>query len=254
MTNGSPPAGDGSAAEPEHAGAAAHGYDFAPPPLPGTAARDTTADAGVAQAGPAAQGATIRSGDRPPAGRPGRTRRGRRGRANGRWVFVTMIAAIALIVGGIGWAAVLDHRSSGVKPAELGVTGTLHTGQVVSGMCIKDAPAADSTGPVEVVRCSDPHHAEALVSYTFTSGEWPGTEQARAAVLTFCAAQLDPAVSGLPPSPDAPEFEWLAWVPSAQTWNLGDRTGVCVVTTERPVAGSYGAGTAHDATADAVIG
>lgn len=166
-----------------------------------------------------------------------------------------MIAAIALIVGGIGWAVVLNYRDSAVKPAEQAATGTLHTGQVVGGMCIKVAPdPAAAAAPVEVVRCSEPHHAEAVVNYTFTTGTWPGISQARSEVLTFCAAQLDPAFSHLPPSPDGPDFEWLAWVPTADTWGLGDRTGLCVVTTERPVAGSYATGTARDATVGAVVG
>ncbi|WP_061963113.1 hypothetical protein [Demequina aurantiaca] len=169
-------------------------------------------------------------------------------------MFATMIAAIALIVGGIGWAGVLTYRSSGVKPATQGTTGTLHTGQVITGMCIKEAPdLTEDPEPVEVVNCVDPHHAEALVSYTFTSTDWPGTPAARQEVMEFCAAQVDPASGFIETPPEAPAYEWLAWVPSADTWQLGDRTGVCVITTERPVAGSYGAGTAHDATADAVV-
>lgn len=228
--------------------------DFAPPPLPGgTGPAVASADAervghkpGGGDSGPATHGSNS-----------GRRRRGRKARArtsNGRWVLVTMITAIGLIVGGIGWASVLTYRASAVAPANQDATGSLHSGQVVTGMCLKKAPDLDSVaGPVEVVGCADPHHAEALVSYTFTSGEWPGEATARGEVVGFCAAQVDPDAGYFPATPDAPGYEWLAWVPSAGTWQLGDRTGVCVITTERPVTGSYGAGTARDAAADAVV-
>jgi hypothetical protein len=232
------------------------GFDFAPPPPPG-------GDAPSAHALPTPASAGIgepRHDNRASVAEPGRSRafrkrRGGRRGSNGRWVFVTIIAAIALIVGGVAWAAVLTYRTSGVKPADVGATGVLHTGQIVTGMCLKDAPdAAASSGPVKVVRCSDPHHGEALVSYTLTAKAWPGAEVARAEVTSFCAEQVDPDVGYIPPSAAAPDYEWLAWVPTADTWRLGDRTGVCIVTTKTPVAGLYGAGTAHDATDGAVAG
>ncbi|WP_152649789.1 hypothetical protein [Demequina oxidasica] len=228
------------------------GFDFAPPPPPGggvgpSSTAPTAASAGryTSTLAPTAPHAASKKTRRP--------RKARRG-TNGRWVFATMIAAIALILGGIGWAGILTYRSSGVKPAAQGDTGTLHTGQVITGMCIKEAPSPTAApGPVQVVSCADPHHAEALVSYTFTATEWPGTPAARQEVMTFCAAQVDPSHGYVATSPGAPAYEWLAWVPSEDTWQLGDRTGVCVITTERPVAGSYGSGTAQDATADAVV-
>jgi hypothetical protein len=164
-----------------------------------------------------------------------------------------MIAAAGLIIGGIGWAVVLDYRTSAVQPAATGTTGTLHTGQVVSGMCIKNAPNLEKApGPVTVVPCAQAHRAEALIDYTFTVTTWPGTRAARAEVVEFCAVHVVTGSGLVPVSPDAPAFEWQAWVPTEQTWNLGDRQGLCVVTTTQPVAGSYGAGTAYDAKEDSI--
>jgi hypothetical protein len=200
---------------------------------------------------------TFASADAAPQSTYGRSGRGRgskqRRGSNGRWVFATMIAAIGLIVGGIGWALILNYRSSSVTPAPPEATGTLHTGQVVSGMCIKEAPDLDAApSPVEVVTCREPHHAEALLDYTFTSNEWPGTDAATREVVDFCTVQVDPLTGTVPLVPDAPAFTWHAWVPTAATWQLGDRSGLCVVTTDIPVSGSYGSGTARDAAEDAV--
>lgn len=164
-----------------------------------------------------------------------------------------MLAAASLIVAGIGWAVVLDYHTSAVQSATAGTTGTLHTGQVVSGMCIKTAPNLEQPpGPVTVVPCAQAHRAEALINYTFTVTTWPGTDTARAEVVDFCAVHVVTGSGLVPVSPGAPTFEWQAWVPTEQTWNLGDRQGLCVVTTSQPVAGSFGAGTAYDAKDDSI--
>lgn len=215
-----------------------HGFDFAPPPLPGSG----TAPGPVAVP------------DQGSGGRGAGRRRPRR-RSNGRWVLVAIVIAIALIIGGIAWGSVLAYRSAGVTPADPNAIGTLHTGQVVSGMCIKEAPDLSAPpGPVRVLPCADAHHAEAVVSYTFTSSTWPGTDSAWETVSAFCAKQLNPTTGAFPASPGAPDFEWHVWIPTAQTWGLGDRAGLCVITTEDPVAGSFAAGTARDATEDAIVG
>jgi len=226
-------------------------YDFTPPPLPGEASGSAHQTAG-APAQPAGLGGAQLQ---PPGTSSERGRVEARRGSNGRWVFAVMVAAIALIVVGIGWASVLTFRSSAVTPAATDATGSLHTGQVVSGMCIKDAPdLSGGSDPVTVVRCDDPHHAEALVSYAFTSNQWPGTKEARAEVIAFCSQQVGSSSAAVPVSPSAPDYDWHVWSPTAATWELGDRTGLCVVTTAGPTIGSFGAGTAQDAANAAVVG
>lgn len=218
------------------------GYDFVAPPSP---------DEGHSTPGPQQPGPP--SHPAPASSSPPR-RRVRR-RASGRWVFIVMIAAAGLILGGVGWASVLTYRTGAVTPAALGTTGSLHSAQVVGGMCLKEAPNLDAApAAVNVVECDQPHHAEALISYTFTTNEWPGSTAVRAEVMSFCAEQLRISWDAIPLSQSAPAFAWHAWLPTAATWDLGDHTGLCVVTTERPVVGSYGAGTAQDATTSAVVG
>lgn len=221
------------------------GYDFTPPPPPGGHDQHATPS-------PHREAATASSAGTPDSGS---SRAKRTHRTNGRWVFVVMVSAIALIVGGIAWASVLAYRTSAVTPAAQTATGMLHTSQVVSGMCIKNAPDLDAEpSTVNVVACSEPHHAEALVAYTFTSSQWPGGKDVADEVLGFCSEQASPDSPAIPRSPEAPAFEWHAWLPTAATWELGDRAGLCVVTTQRPVVGSYGAGTAQDVAGDAIVG
>lgn len=183
--------------------------DFAAPPAPG----------GI----PAAQ--ARREDFRPAAPR-------RRRRRFPRWLLVVLVAGGLAIVGGVIAQITLTVRNGNLTPAAPGDTGRLHSAQVVSGMCLRSI--GDAAGIVVAVDCDEPHAAEAVASYTFSGGAWPGDEAAADEVIAFCASQLAP---GGPLAAAAESREWVVWVPSEGTWSAGDRKGLCIVWSEEPWTG-----------------
>ena len=183
--------------------------DFAPPPAP-----DGTPSG------------TVKRADFRPAA-PAR----RRGRFP-RWVAVLLSVGVLAIVGGIATQVTLTVRGNHLTAADADATGRLHSAQVVSGMCLESL--GDEAGVVVVVACDQPHSAEAVSSYTFTTDEWSGDDAVADTVIDFCAAQLAP---GGPLASAAEGRDWVAWVPSAGTWSHGDRSGLCLVTADTPWTG-----------------
>jgi hypothetical protein len=138
----------------------------------------------------------------------------------------------AAILAGVAAQVTLTVRNSNLAPAEPGTTGHLHSAQVISGMCIETLEK--SAGTVNVVPCDQRHAAAVVSTYTFPGDEWPGDEVAANSVLDYCATQLAP---GGPLARAVADRDWVAWVPSAETWQHGDRSGLCIVTSEIPWTG-----------------
>ncbi len=153
-------------------------------------------------------------------------------------------AAAVAIVGGVVADVALEAHARTVEPAQRGATGGLKPVAVVAGLCLRDAPAGGpSAGRVTAVPCAEPHRAETVADHTFTDASWPGADAVAAAALDFCAAR----VARIVPEELAADLAWRAWVPSAETWDDGDRLAVCVVTSERPLVGSLERGDAAPA-------
>jgi len=183
--------------------------DFAVPPAPdGTPA-----------------GAVHRSDFRPTPAAPRRTR-------FPRWVAVLVALGGLAVVGGVAAQVALTIRDANLTPANPGDTGRMHSAQVVSGMCLESLAA--SAGQVMVVDCDAAHSAEVVSSYVFTGDDWEGDSWAASTVLDYCASQL---AAGGPLEAAAQGRDWVAWVPSAATWRHGDRTGLCIVTSDTPWEG-----------------
>jgi len=152
-----------------------------------------------------------------------------------RWAWVAIASGVAAIGAGLAAAVIVDARAAALEPAALGTTGRLHSAQVVAGMCLLAIEPADGpAGTATVVACDQPHSAEALASYPFASDEWPGPAEIRRTVLDFCSTQLGP--DG-PLSRAATNRTWVAWTPSERTWAAGDRTGLCIVSSDQPWTG-----------------
>ena len=143
------------------------------------------------------------------------------------------MAVGALVIGaGVVAQISLTARNGNLTPSEPDATGRVHSAQVVSGMCIESL--GQSAGTVHVVDCDDAHSAEVVSSYVFTTDDWPGDAAVRDTALSYCAQQLGP---GGPLATAADGRDWVAWVPSAATWQHGDRTAVCIVTGQVAVDG-----------------
>jgi len=147
-------------------------------------------------------------------------------------VAVLLGLGVLAIVVGVAAQVTLTIRNGNLTPADPDATGRLHSAQVVSGMCLESL--GDAAGVVIVLACDQPHSAEAVTSYTFTADEWPGDGAAADAVVGFCSTQLAP---GGPLASAAEGREWVAWVPSEETWRHGDRSGLCLVTADEPWTG-----------------
>ncbi|WP_062467330.1 septum formation family protein [Demequina maris] len=173
----------------------------------------------------------------PPTRRPHRRR-------GARLAWLVGGAAAVAIVGGVVADVALEAHARTVEPAQRGATGGLKPVAVVAGLCLRDAPAGGpSAGRVTAVPCAEPHRAETVADHTFTDASWPGADAVAAAALDFCAAR----VARIVPEELAADLAWRAWVPSAETWDDGDRLAVCVVTSERPLVGSLERGDAAPA-------
>jgi hypothetical protein len=158
-----------------------------------------------------------------------------------KWLWWLIIVSVAVIVAGSAWAIALERQAANLEPASAGVTGRLHSAQVVSGMCMESL--GDAAGVVQVVPCDEPHRAEAVTAYTFTNDEWPGDSEAEREALDYCASQL--AADG-PLATASAGRDWVAWVPSEATWEAGDRTALCIVTTGIGTTAEPWTGRAHE--------
>ena len=188
--------------------------DFAPPPAPDGGPTGTVPRASVQRA------------DFRPAQPPRRRSR------FPRWVAVLLGVGALVIGAGVVAQVTLTARNGNLTPSEPDATGRMHSAQVVSGMCIESL--GESAGTVRVVSCDDAHSAEVVSSYVFTTADWPGDAAVQDTALAYCAAQLAP---GGPLAAAADGRDWVAWVPSAATWQHGDRTALCIVTGQSPWTG-----------------
>jgi len=197
--------------------------DFAAPPGPGEfAAPPAPGDATV---GSTPAGTVKRTDFRPQPPRKKRTR-------FPRWVTVLLVVGGVAIAAGVVAQMMLSARNANLTQADSDATGRLRSAQVVPGMCIESL--GESAGTVHVVPCEQSHSAEAVTAYTFSDEEWPGDAAVKESVLAYCTSQLAP---GGPLAHAADGRDWVAWLPSAGTWQHGDRTGLCIVTSDTPWQG-----------------
>jgi len=175
-----------------------------------------------------------------PAGRPG-PRRPHRGP---RLAWVVGGAAALAIGGGVAADVVLQARAGALAPVERGATGSLNSVQVVAGLCLTEpVDEAAVVGAVTAVPCADAHATESVAQLDLPGDEWPGAHAVARDATAFCAAQ----VARIVPADLADGIAWRVWAPSRPSWEAGDRTAVCVVSTAEPVTGSIEAGTAAPA-------
>jgi len=149
-----------------------------------------------------------------------------------RWVAVLVGIGGLAVVAGVAAQVALTIRDANLTAAHPGDTGRMHSAQVVSGMCLESLGSA--AGTVTVVDCDAPHSAEVVSSFAVPGEEWKGDAWVADAVLTYCTSQLAP---GGPLADAVHHRTWVAWVPSAGTWRHGDRTGLCIVTSDSPWTG-----------------
>lgn len=180
--------------------------DFTPPsapslPEPPAAPQATTG-----------RGAMPRAGSVAVAAEPGRD-----------WK-VTLVVGFLVLVGAVIGAGVVYDVMSGVvrgpfTTASAGDTGSMHPAEVIGGMCLATMPAGGEVDSVEVVDCDGPHEAVVVARVSYVDDEFPGEAELVSRAQERCTAE----------AAEAGADEWVAWVPTSQTWERDDTAIACVV-------------------------
>jgi len=102
--------------------------------------------------------------------------------------------------------------------------------ELAVGDCFDDGDMAlgelEEVGDVPLVDCSAPHDNEVYAVVTVDGEVFPGEEAIQAQADEVCFEAFDPFV-GLHYESSALDFGWL--VPTADSWELGDRVVACFV-------------------------
>jgi len=161
------------------------------------------------------------------------------------WILALVGVGVAI---GISIIVVSGMRTNAMRtPTTIAADGsTLNAVQVDVGMCLESVPATDTAvKTVTVVPCDIPHRAEVVVKYSYSPGLWPGAEEAREEILTYCADRVRPTAgsSMFQVSDWDAGVRWLAWAPTKEGWDAGDTTGLCLVYRDDDMLGSFVGGT-----------
>ncbi|MGK2880418.1 MAG: hypothetical protein ACSLE6_06355, partial [Mycobacterium sp.] len=99
------------------------------------------------------------------------------------------------------------------------------------GTCIEEMPTGDTVALLPKVPCEEPHEGEAFGNVTVEDSDtYPGVE-VMLGYQADCESQID--VSTL-----NGEYGLYLLYPTEETWDQGDRTIVCIATTDEPRTGS----------------
>lgn len=111
----------------------------------------------------------------------------------------------------------------------------LDVGDIRPGRCFNDSANGNGSGDEEVeeltiVGCNSPHDAQAMATFTFKRGPWPGQKALSKAAGAQCRHRAGKRIAHDPAS----RILTLSWyLPTQQGWGLtggGDRGVLCVVT------------------------
>jgi hypothetical protein len=107
------------------------------------------------------------------------------------------------------------------------------------GQCISDQSAGeDEVSSVPVVDCAEPHYGEIYALPQLPDGEFPGDEVVSQRAQELCQGADFQTYVGVPYLES--EIYQSALLPSAETWEEGDREIVCYLRNEdnSPITGS----------------
>lgn len=206
--------------------------EFAPPPLPGEPSGAPQAPAGSPSRADALPPAAAQPASAPrPSRHPRRGNRKRRGSADAGvapWVRWSLIVGASAIVLGLAWSLALMVADTQAAPADPDATGEMPAMRVVEGMCLKtvgdDGTVADPT----VVDCAEPHRGEVIATFAIPLEVYPGHDDVVERALEICGDRIG----------RTGDNDWVAWVPSEDSWVRGDRTVACIATSEEDVRDS----------------
>ncbi|WP_373309971.1 DUF4190 domain-containing protein [Cellulomonas chitinilytica] len=143
-------------------------------------------------------------------------------------VVLGAVGTVALVVGVV--VAVLTASAQRSLPPDVPEARDAHAAQLVTGNCLAALPADGTVETVRVVPCAEPHAAQVVTDYEFTSNAvWPGQDAADARVARACVLDDDEAAAGV---------RTVTWAPTEAGWSRGDRRGLCLAVLDDDVTGS----------------
>ena len=143
-------------------------------------------------------------------------------------VVLGAIGTVALVAGVV--AAVLTAAAQRSLPPDVPQARDAHAAQLVTGNCLAALPADGAVETVRVVPCAEPHAAQVVTDYEFTSNAvWPGQAAADARVARACVLDADEVAAGV---------RAVTWAPTEAGWARGDRQGLCLAVLPDAVRGS----------------
>lgn len=155
-----------------------------------------------------------------------RVRRRRLGLAGAALAGIAVIVVvISLIVDATvqrGWEPI---------PADIAQPQDVNSVQLVLGSCLDRIPLDGEVDTVRAVPCDVPHEAQVVGRTDFGEDTiWPGADAAGRKVAQVCGAkQLS---DGVRRSDAAKRLRYVVWTPSEESWDDGDRVGLCVAASD----------------------
>lgn len=150
------------------------------------------------------------------------------GKRKGRGIAIAGLAiSLVWIVAAVAVVAVVIHKDR----------GTVSTQDLAVGNCIKEFPSADTTtlARTTVIPCEQPHIGEVFAVVNLPdSSTYPGTDEMKKH-NDDCDPKLEPYAPNLP---DGLNYDLYFLYPSAETWRTGDRSLVCIFSTDQLRTGS----------------
>lgn len=106
--------------------------------------------------------------------------------------------------------------------------------QLVLGSCVETIPADGEVAEVLAVPCDVEHTAQVVGRTDFADAAvWPGRDDVDKRVALVCGTkQLGPIART---SQVANSVSYVVWGPSEESWDDGDRVGLCLATTGDPI-------------------
>lgn len=137
------------------------------------------------------------------------------------------VATLGWVVGGIAWWQGEQARTP--LAGDVDAPRTVSAVQLVLGTCLDELPPDGEVSRVRAVPCADEHRAQVVGRTDLGADEvWPGQDAVDRRVARVCT----PETLG----PDAPEdVRLVVWAPTEASWRGGDRTGLCLASSEAPL-------------------
>jgi hypothetical protein len=169
------------------------------------------------------------AGWRPPTAEDDAAKRRRFALVGGAVVAViALVAVIAVVVNMVSRQQWEPIEAMIAEPQEV------HPLQLVLGSCVETLPEDGEVSEVLAVPCDAAHTAQVVGRTDFADAAvWPGRDAVDKRVAQVCGTkQLGPVART---SPLADSVRYVVWGPSEESWEDGDRVGLCLATTAEPI-------------------